>query len=288
MVRLEGVKPLPFTPDARPAIIAPVQASTFEELRNLADLASRTPGIDLIEWRVDSYLTGYAGDESGERENSTTSATGSIVPLLYADNLPSRDDLRDAFRVLKATSVSVLVTLRTAREGGLVALAEVSEGEQSVYSRLITDLLSLEPEAIDIEFDRWDAEELIGRAQPGGAYVVASRHDWATTPTVTEIARRCEEMQNAGANIAKLAVMPGTLDDTLDLLAGTLAADDALRIPVIGIAMGPLGRASRIVGHTFGSAATFASLDRVSAPGQLSVTQLRAILDQIPSEYDEQ
>lgn len=288
MVRLERVKPLPFTSDARPAIIAPIQANTLEQLRELADLAARTPGIDMLEWRVDSYLISYASEEQISGEDTSTSATGEPAPLLYASGLPSREDLHEAYRVLKGAGFPILVTLRTAREGGLVALADVADGEQSIYARLITDLVALEPVAIDIEFDRWDAQELIEHAQNARTYVVGSRHDWATTPAVSEIARRFEEMQTAGVNVAKLAVMPGTLDDTLDLLAGTLAADDSLHIPVIGVAMGELGQASRIMGHAFGSAATYALLDRASAPGQLSVTQLRAIFDQLPNAYDEQ
>ena len=50
-------------------------------------------------------------------------------------------------------------------------------------------------------------------------------------------------------------------------------------VPVIGISMGELGRATRLIGGDFGSAATFAALAGASAPGQLSAAQVGAVLD---------
>ena len=51
--------------------------------------------------------------------------------------------------------------------------------------------------------------------------------------------------------------------------------------PVITISMGKLGVASRLCGEVFGSAMTFASAGDSSAPGQISIDVVNAVLDSI-------
>ena len=85
-------------------------------------------------------------------------------------------------------------------------------------------------------------------------------------------------MEAAGADAAKLAVMPRDDGDALRLLAACRAATGGrLAIPVVAIAMGPLGVVTRVIGHGAGSALTFAAAatGQGSAPGQLTVEQLR-------------
>jgi len=50
---------------------------------------------------------------------------------------------------------------------------------------------------------------------------------------------------------------------------------------IIMIAMGSLGMISRLSGEIFGSAITFASVRNASAPGQISVTDMKSILQLI-------
>lgn len=49
--------------------------------------------------------------------------------------------------------------------------------------------------------------------------------------------------------------------------------------PLITMSMGSLGVVSRVSGATFGSAATFGAAKKASAPGQVSVDELRSILE---------
>lgn len=51
--------------------------------------------------------------------------------------------------------------------------------------------------------------------------------------------------------------------------------------PVITISMGKLGVASRLCGEVFGSAMTFASAGDSSAPRQISIDVVNAVLDSI-------
>ena len=87
-------------------------------------------------------------------------------------------------------------------------------------------------------------------------------------------------MQQAGADLPKLAVMPRCRTDVLELLAATAEmADLHPETPVITMSMGVLGAVSRLAGETFGSAMTFANPGQASAPGQVSLDIVNEVLD---------
>lgn len=241
-------KPLPFASQRTPAIIVPVMAGSLTQLQEFAALARETQGIDVLEWRVDAFIAADPAHAEFEQ-------------------------LRSAYAVLAATDLPVLVTVRSKAQGGLVAF---SAGD---YAALVTRLLDLQPAAIDVEVAHIESPELVKLAKDARVPVVVSDHDWHGTPMVSAMVARLEDMAHIGADVAKIAVTPQMADETLDLLAACHAANDTLDIPVIGIAMGELGRASRVIGQDFGSAATFAALDAASAPGQLSVANMRDVLN---------
>ena len=64
----------------------------------------------------------------------------------------------------------------------------------------------------------------------------------------------------------------------LTLLGATLSASQKLRIPLISMSMGPYGSLTRLFGWTFGSALTFAVGANSSAPGQVPIEDLNAVI----------
>ena len=84
----------------------------------------------------------------------------------------------------------------------------------------------------------------------------------------------------AGADIAKLAVMPHSMRNVLDLLKVTLDARGAGRA-VCTIAMGKLGKHTRVIAPFYGSVLTYASVENTmsTAPGQLPVDELKKIME---------
>ena len=69
-----------------------------------------------------------------------------------------------------------------------------------------------------------------------------------------------EQMRSAGADIAKLAVMPHRPEDVLELLTATAQMRQAHpELPLVTMSMGALGAVSRLWGEAMGSAMTFAS-----------------------------
>ena len=78
----------------------------------------------------------------------------------------------------------------------------------------------------------------------------------------------------------KLAVMPQSRTDVLELLAATAEmADRHPETPIITMSMGALGAVSRLSGEALGSAMTFANPGQASAPGQVSLEVVNEVLD---------
>lgn len=63
--------------------------------------------------------------------------------------------------------------------------------------------------------------DIIESAHESGVVVVASNHDFEKTPEKDEIVRRLRKMQELGADIPKIAVMPQSRKDVLTLLSAT-------------------------------------------------------------------
>ena len=93
-----------------------------------------------------------------------------------------------------------------------------------------------------------------------------------------ELIRRLTRIQEMGADVAKIAVMPQSREDVMTLMEATMEADHSLDIPVVTISMGRLGVLSRLAGTLTGSAMTFASVGEASAPGQMGVKDLETVL----------
>ena len=73
--------------------------------------------------------------------------------------------------------------------------------------------------------------------------------------------------------------MPRCAGDVLVLLDATERAARELSIPLVSMAMGPLGLVTRVFGSRFGSGLTFASGAVASAPGQIPLAELLPMLE---------
>ena len=122
-------------------------------------------------------------------------------------------------------------------------------------------------------------KSVVETAHEYGVKVIASNHDFHKTPDQKEIVSRLLKMQELGADIPKIAVMPQNKKDVLTLLAATeeMASDHADR-PIITMSMAGTGVISRLCGEVFGSALTFGAAGKASAPGQMEVEELRTVL----------
>ena len=235
--------------EGRPKVILPIveraEAAILEKAAQFSTLQA-----DCVEWRVDYF--------EGAR------VPGAVARCLAKLRVALKDKL-------------LLVTIRTKAEGGELALRH-TEYTDLLHTILDTDCADL----IDIEFFPAgdDLPKLVEQAHSAGVAVVCSSHDFAKTPPRAELVCRMVQMQQAGADLPKLAVMPRCRTDVLELLAATAEmADLHPETPVITMSMGTLGAVSRLAGEAFGSAMTFANPGQASAPGQVSLNIVNEVLD---------
>lgn len=232
-----------------PKIIVPIVGKTKEAVVEKAN-SFQNIKIDVVEWRADFY------DEVYDTVSvlDTLKALRSVIP-----NMP------------------ILFTFRTKKEGGE---KEITMEAYTALNKAVAE--SGDADLIDVEIFSGDeaVRENIDNIHKAGAYVVGSNHDFLKTPDKDDIICRLRKMQDMGADIPKIAVMPECAADVLTLLSATndMFTKYADR-PIITMAMGPIGVISRLSCEVFGSSMTFGAAGQVSAPGQIPVEELAAVLD---------
>ncbi|MBP3896005.1 MAG: type I 3-dehydroquinate dehydratase [Mogibacterium sp.] len=237
--------------EGMPKICVPIVASTkdgiIEEARNIKNLPA-----DIVEWRVDWF-----------------------------ENVFEFDKVKDVLKELRETlgDMPILMTFRTSKEGGEKSIEDEAYAELNIKAAE-TGLV----DAVDVEVFTGDevVKRIIEGAHAAGVKVVASNHDFDKTPDKDDIVRRLCKMQELGADVPKIAVMPQSKKDVLTLLAATeeMATEHADR-PIITMSMAGTGVISRLAGEVFGSALTFGAAAKASAPGQMGVEDLKDVLTKL-------
>lgn len=181
-------------------------------------------------------------------------------------------------KVKSETGLPIIITNRSYKEGGKW------DGQEAERIGLIKDLLSLRdgPDAVDIELsiDEDERGRAVEAAKNNGKTVIISSHDFSKTPSFTEMKTTLEDAFIAGADIAKLAVMPQSMKNVMELLRVTLDVGGTGRA-ICTIAMGDLGKHTRVIAPFYGSVLTYASVENtILIPlGQLPVDKLKKIME---------
>lgn len=234
--------------EGAPKIIVSLMAKDIAAVKSEA-LAYRSADFDILEWRGDHFTA-------------------------IADTAAALDALRELHAVFP--DKPILFTFRSKKEGG--------EQEIAPEAYIALNIAMAESglvDAIDLELFTGDAlvSQTIARAHAKGVKVIMSNHDFHKTPAKEEIVKRLTKMQELGADVPKIALMPESKADVLTVLAATLEVSEKIADrPIITMSMSKTGVISRLAGEVFGSAATFGAVQKASAPGQISVTDLRTVL----------
>ena len=123
-----------------------------------------------------------------------------------------------------------------------------------------------------------DFARLRAASRANDILLVASYHNFQTTPEAAALVAKFAEAERLGGDVAKVAVMPQGPQDVLTLLGATFTASRTVGVPLISMSMGAYGSLSRMVGWVYGSTVTFAVGKSSSAPGQVPIEELRAVL----------
>ena len=234
-------------------------------------------GADVLELRVDLL------EESGALTGSAPMDAAAVAAQVL-------ECLRRMTDVIDATPL--LLTCRTAAEGGRARLDD--SGYSALLRSVLDELAGWEPgrrpSAVDVEVQRGFLPRVSEQAHGLGIDVVASFHDFKTTPADDVLEDVLSRMASEGADLAKIAVWPTGADDVARLLGVCARAAAApgegtgLGLPVAAMSMGALGAVSRVA-PVFGSALTFAVVPdeqgetQASAPGQLPIQDVRRCLE---------
>jgi len=192
-----------------------------------------------------------------------------------ADYLPKEAILQVAPAIFEKFAGRELVfTLRTRSEGGEIDLSPEE------YIHLIKEVAQFyQPDYIDFEYYSYKDvfEEMLDFPN-----LVLSYHNFQETPeNMMEI---LSELTILNPKLVKVAVMAHTEQDVLDLMNYTRGFKTLNpEQEYVTISMGKVGKVSRITADVTGSSWSFASLDEVSAPEQISLAsmkKIREILDE--------
>jgi len=99
---------------------------------------------------------------------------------------------------------------------------------------------------------------------------MVSEHDFTRTPQEDELQLMVEKAIDQGAQIVKIATMANSVADVRRLLNFT----EKCETPIVTIAMGPIGKISRVIAPLYGSLFSYGFIKGEVAPGQLPVTRL--------------
>ena len=231
-----------------PKIIVPIVGVTKSDIIEEAKTFDSIP-VDVVEWRVDWFENVFEFDK--------------VEEVLK--------ELRDALG-----NIPILMTFRTSKEGGEKAIEPEAYAELNIKAAQTGYV-----DFVDVEIFTGDeiVKKIIDGVHAEGVKVVASNHDFFKTPAKSDIIYRLRKMQDMGADIPKIAVMPQNKRDVLTLLSATeeMVTDYADR-PIITMSMAGTGVISRLCGEVFGSSMTFGAAKKASAPGQMGVDDLSTVL----------
>ncbi len=162
--------------------------------------------------------------------------------------------------LLSDRPLPVIVTYRPPRQGGRFAC------DESARLNVLATASRLGADYIDMELDVPPSRRPKGRT-------ILSHHDFTGRPAGLD--KIVAELNASKANVCKITFSANGPEDAL-------AALDLLRKsdrPMISLAMGEAGLASRILAGKFGAFGTFASLaeGNESAPGQLTIEQMKGL-----------
>lgn len=230
-----------------PLICVPLVAATLDELLQQATFA-HTLAPDVVEWRADAFA-----DRSPDAILAAATRLRGVLP-------------REA----------VIFTLRVREEGGLQPMPQ--DDRRNVIEQLAR---SGHADIIDVELGNGPAfvAPIVEIARAHQVRVILSFHDFTKTPPNETLSAVIAEMVRQRADIAKIACMPTDRHDVLRMLDVTSAAREAFpSTPLCTMSMGSLGVLTRVAGFLFGSDMSFAVGQTASAPGQIPIAEMRAMM----------
>ncbi|MDE1762247.1 MAG: type I 3-dehydroquinate dehydratase [Candidatus Micrarchaeota archaeon] len=193
---------------------------------------------------------------------------------LRMDGMPIREIPKAVQRVHRVMGRTIL-TLRSKEEGGDYA------GSDSERKEIIESLLAEKFKLLDVEWSFYSRnKKFVGELRDAKIPIIASYHNFYTTPSKRVLQNLFEEMSGVG-KVVKIVTMANAPSDNLKIMG--LYQDNPKRDDLLAFAMGGYGQMSRIMSITsYNAPFAYCSVGKPVAPGMMGIDEMRSILRAIP------
>lgn len=183
-------------------------------------------------------------------------------------------DMEQTLKIAENVREKAIFTLRTSTEGGKF------KGDNNDRMMWLEKLSIAKPMLVDIEYNTIkDNDDLANYLKKQKIPTLVSWHDFEKTPPKDQLKYMLEKMR-VYSNHIKMVTTAINIVDALRIL--DLLYENAAESNLIAFSMGEAGIISRIMCTIIGrSPFTYAALEESTAPGQLTVVQMRDIYDKI-------
>ena len=177
----------------------------------------------------------------------------------------------------------ILATNRPVWEGGHFA------GSEEARVELLCQAIEAGARYVDIELQTEPPlrERVQHAARKHHCKVIVSHHDFIATPASAQLQDTLAQMMATGADIGKIVTTASDPLDALRILSLQQVARSS-NFTLCAFAMGSAGRISRLATLFLGGFMTYAALTdaQATAPGQLTLTQLRSLITMVEASHD--
>ena len=178
--------------------------------------------------------------------------------------------------IYRQSAAPIIATCRSHKNGG-----HYRGSEETRVGHLI-EAISAGASYVDvgIETEPILLNRVRQEASNAGCSLIVSKHYHDTTPDDSDLSVMFDKLRNSGADIAKIATTPSIMDDCSRVL-NLYSLENPNELPLLAFAMSALGRITRVYALFLGAPFMYVSMDHgeAAAPGQLSLSQMRAILE---------
>lgn len=199
-------------------------------------------------------------------------AQGAAIIEVRLDTFTDREPtlLKKGIADIKARGLKVLLTIRSKKEGGKLAVPP--RERLDLFTELIPAV-----DMVDIELSSTAlAKKVVALAHKKRKKAIVSFHNFKATPTDARLKKVVKDARAIGADIVKIAAFARKKEDVKTLARLLVTHSD-----MIIIAMGQLGRSSRVTFPLLGSAITYGTINESTAPGQMPIKELKKLLTQL-------
>lgn len=253
----------------RPKVAVPITGRTHEQIISEVKEAMKKP-CDMLEWRAD-YFFGEMDSLAEKVEN--TDAHMEMIRIL--------DDID-----YQTEGMPLIFTIRGHGHGGRVAISREHAydlGSLAAQSGLV-DFVDMELFDDDDTYNPEQVKKQIEEIHEFNTAVILSYHDYDNMPAPAVIAGLTDLMRGMGADIVKIAGRAASSEQSEAMMKTAELLTRGEAKPVIFVAMGQYGRASRIVGGENGSVITFAKGKEATGEGQIEADVMARLLDEYYSK----